>query len=106
MWGWSNGASMTLYAMTHSDAFKAGVSVAPVTDYRNYDTIYTERYMELPKDNAKGYDEGAVTKTPAQLDGAMLLVHGTSDDNEHFTNSVQMIDAQLKADKSYDKIVL
>jgi dipeptidyl-peptidase-4 len=101
IWGWSNGGSMTLYAMTHSDAFKAGVSVAPVTDQRNYDTIYTERYMGLPKDNAKGYDEGAVTKTAAQLHGALLLVHGTSDDNVHFQNSIQMIDALIKADKPF-----
>ncbi len=101
VWGWSNGGSMTLYAMTHSDAFKAGVSVAPVTDYRNYDTIYTERYLGLPKDNPKGYDEGAVTKTAGQLHGALLLAQGTSDDNVHFQNSIQMIDALIKADKPF-----
>jgi dipeptidyl-peptidase-4 len=105
IWGWSNGGSMTLYAMTHSDAFKAGVSVAPVTDQRNYDTIYTERYMGLPKDNAKGYDEGAVTKTAAQLHGALLLVHGSSDDNVHFQNSIQMIDALIKADKHFELMI-
>jgi dipeptidyl-peptidase-4 len=101
IWGWSGGGSMTLYAMTHSDVFKAGVAVAPVTDQRNYDTIYTERYMGLPKDNAKGYDDGAMTKTAAQLHGALLLVHGTSDDNVHFQNSIQMIDALVKADKPF-----
>ena len=101
IWGWSGGGSMTLYAMTHSDVFKAGVAVAPVTDQRNYDTIYTERYMGLPKDNAKGYDDGAMTKTAAQLRGALLLVHGTSDDNVHFQNSIQMIDALVKADKPF-----
>lgn len=101
IWGWSGGGSMTLYAMTHSEAFKAGVSVAPVTDQRNYDSIYTERYMGLPKDNAKGYDEGAMTKTAAQLHGSLLLVHGTSDDNVHFQNSVQMADALIKADKPF-----
>ena len=105
IWGWSGGGSMTLYAMTHSDAFKAGVAVAPVTDQRNYDTIYTERYMGLPKDNAKGYDDGAMTKVANQLHGALLLVHGTSDDNVHFQNSVQMIDALIKADKPFRLMV-
>ena len=92
---------MTLYAMTHSDAFKAGVSVAPVTDQRNYDTIYTERYMGLPKDNPKGYDDGAMTKTAARLHGSLFLAHGTSDDNVHFQNSVQMVDALIKADEPF-----
>jgi dipeptidyl-peptidase 4 len=101
IWGWSNGGSMTLYAMTHSETFKAGISVAPVTDQRNYDTIYTERYMGLPKDNPKGYDDGAVTKVAGQLHGALFLVHGTSDDNVHFQNSIQMIDALIKADKPF-----
>jgi dipeptidyl-peptidase-4 len=105
IWGWSGGGSMTLYAMTHSDSFKAGVAVAPVTDQRNYDTIYTERYMGLPKDNAKGYDDGAMTKVANQLRGALLLVHGTSDDNVHFQNSVQMIDALIKADKPFRLMV-
>ncbi len=101
IWGWSGGGSLTLYSLTHSQSYKAGVSVAPVTDQRDYDTIYTERYMGLPKDNQKGYDEGAVTKTAGQLHGALLLAHGTSDDNVHFQNSVQMIDALIKADKPF-----
>jgi dipeptidyl-peptidase 4 len=101
IWGWSNGGSMTLYAMEHSEAFKAGVSVAPVTDWRNYDSVYTERYMGLPKDNAKGYDEWSMPKAAAKLQGALFLVHGTSDDNVHFQNSVQMIDALIKADKAF-----
>jgi len=101
IWGWSGGGSLTLYALTHSQEYKAGVSVAPVTDQRDYDTIYTERYMGLPKDNAKGYDEGAVTKAAGQLHGSLLLAHGTSDDNVHFQNSIQMIDALIKADKRF-----
>jgi dipeptidyl-peptidase-4 len=101
IWGWSNGGSMTLYSMTHSEAFKAGVSVAPVTDWHNYDTIYTERYMGLPKDNAKGYDDGTIPKAADKLHGALFLVHGTSDDNVHFQNSIQMIDALIKADKKF-----
>ena len=105
IWGWSNGGSMTLYAMTHSDRFRAGVSVAPVTDQHNYDSIYTERYMGLLKDNAKGYDDSASPKSAANLHGALLLVHGTSDDNVHFQNSIQMIDALIKAGKPFNLMI-
>ena len=102
IWGWSNGGSMTLYAMTHSDRFRAGVAVAPVTDQHNYDSIYTERYMGLLSDNAKGYDDSSSPKSAANLHGALLLVHGTSDDNVHFQNSIQMIDALIKAGKPFN----
>ena len=101
IWGWSNGGSMTLYAMTHSDRFRAGVAVAPVTDQINYDSIYTERYMGLLKDDPTGYAESDVTKAAANLHGALLLAHGTGDDNVHFQNSVQMIDALIKAGKQF-----
>jgi len=97
IWGWSNGGSMTLYAMTHSVRFRAGVAVAPVTDQINYDSIYTERYMGQLKDDAAGYAQSDVTKSAASLHGALLLVHGTGDDNVHFQNSVQMIDALIGA---------
>ena len=101
IWGWSNGGSMTLYAMTHSDRFRAGVAVAPVTDWVDYDTIYTERYLGLLKDNPTGYAESDMTKAAANLRGALLLVHGTSDDNVHFQNSIQMIEALIKAGKQF-----
>jgi dipeptidyl-peptidase-4 len=101
IWGWSNGGSMTLYAMTHSERFRAGVAVAPVTDQINYDTIYTERYMGQLKDDPAGYRESDVTSAAANLHGALLLVHGTGDDNVHFQNSVQMIDALIKAGKQF-----
>jgi dipeptidyl-peptidase-4 len=101
IWGWSNGGSMTLYAMTHSDRFKAGVSVAPVTNQENYDSIYTERYMGLLKDDKAGYAMSDVTKSADKLHGALLLVHGTSDDNVHFQNSIQMIDALINAGKQF-----
>jgi dipeptidyl-peptidase-4 len=100
IWGWSNGGSMTLYALTHSGAFRTGVSIAPVTDWRNYDSIYTERYMGLPQDNVKAYDD-SLTKAAGSLQGALLLVHGTSDDNVHFQNSVQMVDALIKSGKQF-----
>ena len=101
IWGWSNGGSMTLYAMTHSDRFRAGVAVAPVTYQLNYDTIYTERYMGLLKDDKAGYEQSDVTQNADKLHGALLLVHGTSDDNVHFQNSIQVIDALIKAGKQF-----
>ena len=104
IWGWSNGGSMTLYALTHSGRFKAGISVAPVTSQRNYDSIYTERYMGLPKENAKGYDDSIVSAA-GNLRGSLFLVHGTSDDNVHFQNTVQMTDALIKAGKVFRLMV-
>ena len=104
IWGWSNGGSMTLYALTHSEHFKAGISVAPVTSQRNYDSIYTERYMGLPKDNPAGYDDSIVS-TAAKLHGSLLLVHGSSDDNVHFQNTIQMTDALIKAGKQFRLMV-
>jgi dipeptidyl-peptidase-4 len=102
IWGWSNGGSMTLYALTHSEAFKAGISVAPVTDWHNYDSIYTERYMGLPKDNAAGYEASSIPKAAKNLHGALLLVHGTGDDNVHMQNSIQMEDELIKAGKQFE----
>ena len=100
IWGWSNGGSMTLYALTHSDRFKAGISVAPVTSWHNYDSIYTERYMGLLKNNASGYDD-SIVGAASSLHGSLLLVHGTSDDNVHFQNTIQMTDALIKAGKQF-----
>ena len=105
IWGWSNGGSMTLYAMTHSDRFKAGVAVAPVTNQVNYDSIYTERYMGLLKEDKAGYEQSDVTKSADKLHGALLLVHGTSDDNVHFQNSIQMINALIAAGKQFRLMV-
>ena len=102
IWGWSNGASMTLYAMTHSERFKAGVAVAPVTDWRNYDSIYTERNNGLPTDKTTtSYVDLDLPKLAGQLHGSLLLAHGTSDDNVHFQNSIQMIEALVRAGKQF-----
>ena len=105
IWGWSGGGSMTLYAMTHAQVFRAGISVAPVTDPRDYDSIYTERYMGLLPESAKVYDDASEPKAAANLSGALLLVHGTSDDNVHFQNSVQMVDALIKAGKQFHLMI-
>ena len=101
-WGWSWGGTFTLYAMTHSDRFRAGVSVAPVTDWRNYDSVYTERYLGLPSADAAAYKDFSVVNSAARLHGNLLLVHGTGDDNVHFENSIQFIQALIESGISYD----
>ncbi|KAA6456458.1 alpha/beta fold hydrolase [Acidobacteria bacterium AB60] len=101
-WGWSWGGTFTLYAMTHSDRFKAGVSVAPVTDWRDYDSIYTERYLGQPADAPDLYKDFSVINSAAKLKGHLLLVHGTGDDNVHLENSVQFIQKLIEADLPYD----
>jgi len=106
IWGWSNGASMTLYAMTHSEIFKAGAAIAPVTDWHNYDSIYTERNNGLPNDKSStSYTDLDLPKVANQLQGALLLAHGTGDDNVHFQNSIQMTEALIKAGKQFEFMV-
>lgn len=101
-WGWSWGGSFTLYAMTHSDRFRAGVAVAPVTDYRDYDSIYTERYLSEPADFAQGYQDFSLVNSAANLKGRLLLAHGTSDDNVHMENSVKFVQKLIEAGIPYD----
>jgi dipeptidyl-peptidase-4 len=101
-WGWSWGGTFTLYALTHSDRFRAGVAVAPVTDWRNYDSIYTERYMSEPVDFQEGYKDFSVVNSAANLKGHLLLAQGTGDDNVHMGNSIQFIQKLIEAGKPYD----
>jgi dipeptidyl-peptidase 4 len=101
IWGWSNGGSMTLYSLLHTDAYKCGISGAPVTDWRNYDSIYTERYLNLPKNNPKGYQDSSMPALAANLKHALLLIHGTSDDNVHLQNSIQMINALVSENRQF-----
>jgi dipeptidyl-peptidase-4 len=101
-WGWSWGGTFTLYALTHSDRFRAGVSVAPVTDWRNYDSIYTERYMSEPADFADGYKDFSVVNSAAKLKGHLLMVHGTGDDNVHMQNSIQFVQQLIVNNIPYD----
>lgn len=103
IWGWSYGGYMTLMSLLQGgDLFKAGVSVAPVTDWRLYDNIYTERFMRTPRENAEGYTQGAPVALADRLQSRLLLVHGTLDDNVHFQNSTQMVAALQKAGKQFD----
>ena len=90
-WGWSWGGTFTLNALTHSDRFRTGVSVAPVTEWRNYDSIYTERYMGLPAEDADAYRDQSVVNSAKNLKGHLVLAQGTGDENVHFANSVQFI---------------
>jgi dipeptidyl-peptidase-4 len=101
-WGWSWGGTFTLYAMSHSDRFRAGVSVAPVTDWKNYDSIYTERYMSLPSEFEAGYRNFSVVNSADRLKGHLLLVHGTGDDNVHMENSIQYVQQLIEAGIPYD----
>jgi dipeptidyl-peptidase-4 len=101
-WGWSWGGTFTLYAMSHSDRFRAGVAVAPVTDWRNYDSIYTERYMSEPGDFPEGYRDFSPVTAAAKLKGKLLIAQGTSDDNVHIENTVQYIQKLIDAEIPYD----
>jgi dipeptidyl-peptidase-4 len=101
-WGWSWGGTFTLYALSHSDRFRAGVCVAPVTDWVNYDSIYTERYMSQPSEFPKGYQDFSVVNSAANLKGHLLMVHGTGDDNVHIENTVQYIQKLIEAQIPYD----
>ena len=103
IWGWSFGGFTTLMSMSMSkDVYKAGVAIAPVTDWRFYDTVYTERYMSVPQDNAEGYDAASPLCRAKDLSGNLLIVAGTADDNVHYTNMLRYIDALVAADKSFE----
>jgi len=101
-WGGSWGGTFTLYALTHSDRFKAGIALAPVTDWRDYDSVYTERYLSRPQEDAEGYKEFSVVNSAAKLKGRILLVHGTGDDNVHLENTVQFVQKLIEAKIPYD----
>ena len=101
--GHSYGGYMTSLCMTiGADYFKAGIAGAPVTTWRYYDTIYTERYLKRPQDNAAGYDDNSPIQHVNKLKGKFLLIHGTGDDNVHFQNSVDFVNALIKAGKQFD----
>jgi dipeptidyl-peptidase 4 len=92
IWGWSYGGTMTLEALFNApDVFKAGAAISPVTDWRLYDTAYTERYMGLPQDNTTGYYESSPVNQSGNLKGKLLLAHGTGDDNVHFANTTELL---------------
>ncbi len=101
-WGWSWGGTFTLFAMTHTDRIKAGVAVAPNGDFRDYDTIYTERYLGLPSENEQAYNTASNVLNAKNLKGRILLAQGTGDDNVHMSNTLQLLDPLIEAGIPYD----
>jgi dipeptidyl-peptidase-4 len=99
--GWSYGGFMTSYALTHSKSFKVGIAGGSVTDWRLYDTIYTERYMGTPQNNPEGYKKSSVIAAAKDLSGKLLLVHGMIDDNVHMQNTIQLAYELQKAGKPF-----
>ena len=102
----SFGGFMTSLAMTKgADYFKMGISVAPVTNWRYYDNIYTERFMRTPKENETGYDDNSPINFVHLLKGKYFLIHGSGDDNVHYQNSMEMINALVRANKQFDLFI-
>lgn len=106
IWGWSFGGYLSTNSILKgSYMFKAAIAVAPVTSWRFYDTIYTERYLSTPQDNAEGYDQNSPLLFADRLKGNYLLIHGTSDDNVHIQNTYAMQEALIKAGKQFDSFI-
>ena len=106
IWGWSYGGWNTLMSMSEGRAvFCCGIAIAPPTNWRFYDTVYTERFMRTPNENAVGYDEVNPIARASQLSGALLLCHGLADDNVHFENTAAYVDALIAADKDFRQLV-
>jgi len=101
-WGWSFGGTLAAYALTHSTLFKAAVAVAPVTDWHLYDSIYTERYLGTPRQNPEGYRSSSILESASELNGRLLVAHGTDDDNVHLQNSLQLAGVLISAGKAFD----
>ena len=103
IFGWSFGGYMASLAMTKgADVFKVGIAVAPVTTWRYYDTIYTERYLQTPQENPQGYDENSPINFADLMKGKYLLIHGTADDNVHYQNAVEMAEALIQKNKKFE----
>ena len=106
IWGWSYGGFMSSNAILKgNDVFKAAVAVAPVTSWRFYDTIYTERYMDTPQNNPSGYDDNSPLSHVDKLKGKYLLIHGSADDNVHVQNTMRMVEALIQANKQFEWMI-
>lgn len=106
IWGWSYGGFMSSNALFKgNDVFKMAIAVAPVTSWRFYDSVYTERYMTTPQENASGYDDNSPINHVDKLKGDYLLIHGSGDDNVHVQNSLRMIDALIEANKQFEWMI-
>ncbi|OFX56568.1 MAG: peptidase S9 [Bacteroidetes bacterium GWB2_41_8] len=106
IWGWSYGGFMAALCMEKgADVFKAGISVAPVTNWRFYDSVYTERYMRTPKENPDGYDDNSPLSHAGKIKGNYLLIHGSADDNVHFQNAMEFTERMVQAGVQFDLAV-
>lgn len=106
IWGWSYGGFMTALTMSKGgELFRAGISVAPVTSWRFYDSIYTERYMRTPRENPDGYDDNSPLSHAGKIKGRMLLVHGTADDNVHVQNSMELAEAMVQGNVQFEMMI-
>ncbi|WP_026776751.1 S9 family peptidase [Polaribacter sp. Hel_I_88] len=107
IWGWSYGGFMSTNCLLKgNDIFSTAIAVAPVTSWRFYDSVYTERYMQTPQENASGYDDNSPINYADKLEGNYLLVHGTGDDNVHVQNSFRMTNALIEANKQFDQFIV
>ncbi|MGE5394735.1 MAG: alpha/beta hydrolase family protein, partial [Candidatus Saccharibacteria bacterium] len=103
IWGWSYGGFMSALCMEKgADVFKVGISVAPVTNWRFYDSVYTERYMRTPKENEQGYDDNSPLFHAEKIKGKYLLIHGTADDNVHVQNTMEFSERMVQANVQFD----
>ena len=106
IWGWSFGGHMATHCLlTGNDTFSMAIAVAPVTNWRFYDTIYTERFMRTPQENPKGYDMNSPLNYADQLKGKFLIIHGSADDNVHVQNTMRMVEALIQADKQFEWMI-
>ena len=100
--GWSYGGFMTSFALTHSTSWSMGISGGTVSDWRNYDSVYTERYMLMPQNNPEGYERTSPKNAAKSLHGQLFLIHGTMDDNVHMSNTIQFVYELEKAGKPFE----
>jgi dipeptidyl-peptidase 4 len=106
VWGWSYGGYMTALLMTKGNGlYKCGVAVAPVTNWRFYDSIYTEKYLQTPQENPSGYDDNSPINFAKDLKGKLLIVHGSADDNVHLQNTMEFVTSLVNAKKQFDMFI-
>jgi dipeptidyl-peptidase-4 len=106
IWGWSYGGFMAALCMEKgADVFKAGISVAPVTNWRFYDSVYTERYMRTPQENPEGYDDNSPLSHAEKIKGNYLIIHGSADDNVHFQNTMEFAERMVQAGVQFDEAI-
>jgi dipeptidyl-peptidase-4 len=105
IWGWSYGGFMSALCLSRSDLFKVGIAVAPVTSWRFYDSVYTERFMRKPQENSSGYNNYSPLNLAENLQGRLFLIHGSADDNVHFQNTMEYANNLIQAGKQFDMFV-